>query len=211
MSNAAKWMSILTVVFGCGGTAAPHPAVGPANPTAQPPAPAEPKEWPALRSEAAASDAPAGLNQFGRLAGTWACTTEQRQPDGTWKAGPGTATWTWFYTLGGLAVQDIWEPVTGAVGTNLRVYDAAEDAWQIQWVTGALTKFQHITAKADGENIVMHSDAPAAGPIPAHASRTTFFDIAADKFEWKYEATKLGTDTNWTEFSRLHCSKRRTR
>ena len=161
--------------------------------------------WPALLASEPADGAPEGLAQFGRLVGTWECTSEQRQQDGSFAAGPNTASWTWFYTLGGKAVQDIWEPAQGAVGTNLRIYDAASDSWEIQWATGAVGHFERITAKADGDKVVMHGEVDATAALPAHRRRITFFDISADAFEWKYEATKPGGDSGWTEYSRLHC------
>lgn len=197
----------------CGGAQAGTPPV-PATqmepepaPVAQPPpAPPAPLAFRGLIAAEPADDAPAELAQFGRMVGVWSCTSEQIQQDGTFAPGTTTATWTWFYTLGGRAVQDIWE--TGAsVGTNLRVYDPETDSWEIQWVASSLVHFQLITARAVGDTVVMHGEAPAGGGFPAHARRITFFDITDDRFEWKYEATKSGTDTGWSEFSRLHCTK----
>jgi hypothetical protein len=202
-------------LVGCASTPTTATAVAPSDPSPTPaevPTPAavpeaKPFEFPGLITAEPATDAPAGLAQFGRLVGVWTCASEQVQPDGSFKPGASEATWTWFYTLSGHAVQDIWEPVGGAVGTNLRVYDPDNDTWEIQWVTGSLVHFQLITARAVDDTVVMHGDAPAAGGFPAHARRITFHGITEGSFDWKYEATKSGTDTGWSEFSRMHCTK----
>jgi len=193
---------------GCAASPAPAPAAP--SPVAAPPAAEAPSiSWPALAANEPAADAPAQLAQFGQLVGVWSCSSEQRGPDGTFTPGKNLATWSWFYTLGGRVVQDIWEPQTGPAGTNIRVYDAKSNTWRIQWTTGAMSDFQAITAQAVDDTIVMRTDSPAGGKFPAHTVRITFFDMTADKFEWKYEAGAPGTDGPWQEQSRLHCTKTR--
>ena len=50
-----------------------------------------------LVAEGPHPEAPDALNQYGQLVGHWQCTSENRQPDGSWKAGAGKATWSWYW------------------------------------------------------------------------------------------------------------------
>ena len=164
---------------------------------------------PGLMSFAPSPDAPAQVREeFGRLVGVWSCQSEARQPDGTFKAAPGPARWTFFYTLGGLAVGDLFEPpaTTGAAkGINLRVYDPDADHWVLAWTTPQLARFDHYTARLEGDALVMRGDVPAKGPFPDHSARITFDELRDDSFEWRYEATTPGADGPWQTFSRIHC------
>lgn len=150
---------------------------------------------------------PAVSRDFGRLVGTWACKSAQRQPDGSFKEQAEEATWTWFYTLDGRAVQDVWEDVKGGIGTNLRVYDPEQAKWHIAWATTGQRDLSQFTAVSAGADIVMTGEQPARGPFPAHQARVTFHDISATSFLWKYEASAPGGGTQRQEFSRLSCRR----
>lgn len=164
---------------------------------------------PGLMSLEPSADAPAQVREdFGRLVGAWSCQSEARQPDGTFKAAPGLARWTFFYTLGGLAVGDLFEPAatTGAAkGINLRVYDPEAERWVLAWTTPQLARFDHYTARREGEALVMRGDVAAKGQFPDHSARITFDELRDDSFEWRYEATTPGADGPWQTFSRIHC------
>lgn len=200
--------AITTAVLavGCGGA-----RTQPATVRCPEPAPAatatKPPAWSGLISARPAKTAPPELAQFGRLVGTWRCVVEWRQPDGTFARRDQPSTWTWFYSLGGRAIQDVFEPASGVVGTNLRIYNPETRAWEIRWVTGALTDFRTLTAKAVGDTMVLRGEAPATAKFGAHARKLTFFDITDDSFEWTYEATRSGTETGWQVYQRLHCTK----
>lgn len=208
------------LAFGCAPTGTAKP-IAPQPEVTEPAAPAAPEttapkqsmnpEILSLMMSDTPSEkaAPEVAAQFGRLLGAWACTSEQRQPDGTFKKIPGEAEWTWFYTLDGRAVQDIWQaiPGQGGVGTNLRVWDAESKVWHIAWATTSQRDISHFTAKYDGGNMVMTGEQPARGKFPAHSARITFHQIKADSFQWKYEATNPGGGTVWQEFSRLSCNR----
>lgn len=155
--------------------------------------------------------APEVAAQYGRLLGTWKCKSAQRQPDGTFKEGADEATWTWFYTLDGRAIQDLWQgPPSkgGGVGTNIRVWDPAAKVWNIAWAATSQPDISRFTARAaDNGDIVMTGEQPARKPFPAHQARVTFHDIEAASFLWRYEAGAPGGGGPWQEFSRLSCRR----
>lgn len=152
-------------------------------------------------------DAPEQVKQFGQLQGTWSCLGSGKQPDGSWKQGPAPATWTWYYVLDGYAVQDVWQPAQGPMGTNLRTYDAEEDKWQMVWATSSQARFDEFDATfADGK-IVMTGDRWARAAFPAHMSRITFHNISQQHFDWSSESSAAGDGENWTENVRLSCDR----
>lgn len=153
-------------------------------------------------------DAPAEVKQYGALEGTWQCESTNRQPDGSWQEVPGVATWSWYYVLNGHAVQDVWKPAaaSGSWGTNLRTFDAEKKQWNMVWVTQTQPEFDHYTATYSDGMIVMRGENPPRN-TPAHAARITFFNMTEQHFNWTYEGTAPGTDTGWTEFSRMSCSR----
>lgn len=208
------------LVVGCSAPAKPVTAPAPAAETgtaaaAAPAEAAEPPEpfyWPALIGEKPAKAAPPELAEFGRLVGVWSCVGERRQADGTFKGSGEASTWTWFYTLGGRAVQDIFEPAGGGpVGTNLRIYDPETKSWEIRWVTGALNYFERITAKARGDDIVMRGEVTRSKQFPPHARKITFSAITGESFDWTYEATKPGGDSGWQVAARMRCTRTSSR
>lgn len=169
-------------------------------------------DLPALASFEPGPDTPAPVReQFGQLVGTWSCSSEQRQPDGSFAAVGGQSRWTFFYTLGRQAIGDLFEPPGGSggpVGINLRVFDPERKLWVLAWTTPKLANYQHFEARAEGETLVMRGEIEANGPFPKHAAKITFFDMGPDRFEWRYDAAAPGSDGPWQEQSRLHCDSK---
>ena len=162
--------------------------------------------FPALfASEPADDAAPEVREQFGRLVGRWSCQGESVQPDGAFKETPGRSRWTFFYTLGGQAIGDIYEPPTGAVGINLRVYDPDKGTWTLAWTTPTLRRYEHFEARQEGETLVMRGDIAAKGAVPDHRAKIVFFEMAKGTFEWRYEGAKAGSDGPWQVISKMHC------
>ena len=211
-----RWASLGCAMVLCGCAASPATGAGsaeaPSAATVEATSPL-PHILSALIAAEPHPDAPAELRQYGQLVGTWSCKTSSRQQDGTWKDNPTEATWTWFYSLNGHAVQDVWQspPSTaggpGGIGTNLRVYDPEAKRWDIAWTTAAQRQFDRFTAVYQGGAIEMRGDLPARSPFPALSAKITFYSITDASFDWKYEGTALGSDTGWNEFSRIHCSR----
>ena len=89
--------------------------------------------------------APAEIEQFGQLVGTWNVEAEMRAQDGSWrKSAPGI--WVWKYSIDGFAVSDLWCQSADnlpAYMKNLgrdylltanRIYDVAGKKWQVAWM-----------------------------------------------------------------------------
>ncbi len=152
-------------------------------------------------------EAPKQVQQYGQLQGSWSCVGTNLQPDGTWQSSGPAATWSWYYVLDGYAVQDVWKPAAGAVGTNLRTYDAEADKWYMVWATSAQARFDEFEATFDDGNIVMTGDRWARGSIPQHAARITFHNISKQRFDWKYESSPPVDAKTWTEMFRLSCAR----
>lgn len=169
----------------------------------------------AVFSETPSPDAPEALSkQFGRFVGSWICKASSPQQDGSWKDNPGEPSWTWFYTLGGLAIQDVWlpapdSPASATPGTNLRIYDPEQDAWNVVWTTTGQKAFDNFTARWVDDRIVMNGERPARGGRQAHLARITFHAIEDHSFLWKYEFSPPGDGENWTEVARLACRRRK--
>ena len=151
-------------------------------------------------------------NKFGQLEGHWSCTSESRQADGTWAAGTGKGTWSWYYILEGYAVQDVWLPDRkanpgAAMGSNIRTYDVANARWDVVWTTQQAPAFERYKAAFRNGEIHMFAERPAGGGFPSHLMRITFHNFTADHFDWRYEASGLTDGKNWQEQSRLSCDR----
>lgn len=173
-----------------------------------PPATPQPDEF-SLTPNPEAPDAV--REEYGQFVGSWSCQGYNRQQDGSWQAGPGRATWNWYYVMDGFAVQDVWIPSAaspgGAVGINLRTYDAESGEWQMVWATGRQPDFDTFFARMQDGEIIMRGEIPARGQRRAHLSKITFHQIERDSFKWKYEFSPPGDGANWTEASRLECER----
>jgi len=130
------------------------------------------------------------IEQFGRYIGDWDIADQVLGQDGkTWSTGNG-ARWNFTCVGGGIAVQDFWMP-NGAdggpppgVGTNLRIYDAKTETWQIAWTATNSPGLGHISAKQDeGGNIVMHW----VNPVQSPPRRIIFFPPTAEGWDWVME------------------------
>lgn len=198
----------LVLVAACGGVAA---QTKPAPPTPTTHAAAPPSVATRLGDSLIASQrnphAPPQLQQFGQLAGTWSCHGEGLQKDGSFKKGPGS-TWTFFYTLNGYAVADIFKPgvANRPAGINLRIYDSKHNVWRMVWWVHPQTSYDQFQATyADGK-IVMTGDRPARSMFRAHRARITFHSMTPKSFEWRYEAAAPGS-TKFREVQRISCHR----
>jgi hypothetical protein len=159
-------------------------------------------------------DAPEELALFGRLAGAWDAEMSIIQDDGTFPETPTSALWTFRYILDGHAVQDHWtspapdDPVGDdprQFGTGLRVYNPAEDHWEMAWISTSQPFVTTFEAHPHGDGgIVMMGEHPTG-----HPSRTTFYEVKDDSFSWKLELQGLGEDPDaWIEVARIRAVRR---
>lgn len=163
---------------------------------------------PALIRATPHPDAPPALQQYGQLVGTWKCKGSSRKT-GAWQETPGESTWTWFYTLDGHAIEDVFEPSPesgGDVGINLRIYNPETEKWRMVWTTATQSFFDEFEAEYKDGEIVMQGERRARKAFPAHTGRITFHDITPDSFAWRYEAGSPAKD-QWVEVSRIQCRR----
>jgi hypothetical protein len=150
--------------------------------------------------------APAQLDAMASLIGEWAITTETRQQDGTWQASDG-AQWNFYFILDGHAIQDDWiahgapvgDPPMMQLGTNIRIYDTAEERWEMAWIANAARSLSIYMATNEPDGSVVMS---SYFGVP-NMRRITFFDMQADSFEWKLEFSNDEGET-WLEVFRIH-------
>ena len=143
--------------------------------------------------------------QFARLVGEWKITDYSLDQNGEWQQGPG-ADWNWYLILNGFAVQDDWisppladpEPEAGRqFGTNIRIYNPAENRWDLAWASNNGQQVDTFVAVADGDDVVM------TGIFGGRPSRITFFDITDTTFDWRLEFQNPEDET-WAEVYRIH-------
>ncbi len=157
-------------------------------------------------------DAPAEVDQFGRLVGSWDCKGANRQQDGSWKESPGIERWDWFYILDGYAIQDVWRPdieanPNASQGTNLRSFNSETGFWEVIWTTQKRAHIEHYRAAASGDDINIYAERPASPNFPRHLMRITFHNISDDHFDWRYESSGLTDGQDWTAVARLSCDR----
>lgn len=165
-----------------------------------------------IRAPGPAADGSPELAQFGQFVGTWKCRSYARVRDGSWQPNDWENTWTWHWILEGQAIQDVWEvpadaPRGRSLGTNLRIFDPESGVWRMAWTTTATRQFDLYEATQVEDDLVMTGEIPARGPRPPHTARIIFHDIAADSFQWRYEASLQGADGPWSEQARLGCRR----
>lgn len=160
-------------------------------------------------------DAPPETAQFGRLAGIWDVDMKIRQDDGSWPEKGFPAEWRFRYTLDGWAIQDDWlapppdrpleEGGRRQLGTNLRIYDPTAKHWDVAWISNTQQQLSTFEAEAEGDDGIVMTGLHASGK----PSRTTFFDMTDDSFEWRLELQGLGDDPEaWAEVARIHAERR---
>lgn len=188
-------LSAAVLLAGCVET-----TVKPAAVSFDEPQDAEPVDDSALYGQRAADAAPE-LEQFGRLAGRWDCRVEERSRELDWLPRSGSVVWTWFYTLGGYAVQDVWSPEAGSgrpFGTNLRIFDAERGAWKSVWTGSDRTDFEYWQGAEAGGEIVMQTG--RQGP----RARIVFSSMTANTFDWRFERV---IDRSWEGVLRASCTR----
>ena len=152
------------------------------------------------------ADAPPEIAQFGRFAGRWKCGVNERRSDGSWRTRPDNVIWTFFYTLNGLAVQDIWSPEDQAqhsegIATNLRLYNATTRTWNVSWTNTAQASFELWSGSRINDEMVLTSIRERR-PV-----KIRFFNILPRQFQWTYEAATSAAGTEFVPVRQLLCQR----
>ncbi len=153
---------------------------------------------------AAHPDAPSEIAEFGRFAGRWKCGVNERRSDGSWRTRPDKVIWTFFYTLNGLAVQDIWSPEDNSgfsegIATNLRVFNVATRTWNVSWMNTSEASFELWSGGRFNDELMLTSVRDKR-PV-----KIRFFNILPRQFQWSYEAATSSTGNEFAPVMQLLC------
>ncbi|MFK8028859.1 MAG: hypothetical protein AB8G18_01350 [Gammaproteobacteria bacterium] len=154
-----------------------------------------------------AAGAPRQIVEFGRLAGRWRCGVNERRSDGSWRTRPDGVIWTFFYTLNGLAVQDIWtsedqsQVAEEGIATSLRIFNSATQTWQSSWTNTQQATFELWSGgNVDGEMVL--TSVRDQRPV-----KIRFFNILKQQFQWTYEAATNVAGTEFVPVMQLLCQR----
>ncbi len=151
--------------------------------------------------------APEQTAQFGQLVGEWRIRDFGRDSEGNWQEGNG-ADWNFYWILDGTAIQDDWispgldskaPPQGRQYGTNIRIYNPAENRWEMAWMANTGAKVDTFTAVMEDGALVMRGD---YGGKP---TRISFHDIGQTQFSWKMEQQD---GSAWQEVYRIEATRK---
>jgi len=139
-----------------------------------------------------------GLMLFGRFIGSWDIDATYWDHDGN-VIGERRGEWHFGWVLQGRAIQDvlIGPPIaellrTGEVareyGSSFRLYDPKTNTWRVTWFAPVSGTIVDLTARGDGDCIVLEGVEPSG-----MLDRWIFSDITPDAFVWTgYESKDEG-------------------
>jgi hypothetical protein len=143
---------------------------------------------------------PNRMHLFGQLVGSW--RAECRFLDeGTAAWSEFTYDWTFAYTLGGRAVQDVLVAPSAAdptvpetKGTTVRVYDPVLGAWRVNWFGAVGNDFCTLVATGHRDGIRQDGTQTDGRPI-----RWNFSEITSESFQWEGWVSDDEGATWWLE------------
>lgn len=90
-------------------------------------------------------------------------------------------------------------------GTTIRVYDAQEDVWRVNWMGVLNHNYTRFLARVIGTEIIMEADVEEGDPL-----QWVFHDITDNGFHWRAQTSADGGQT-WTVVQRMTAVRRGTR
>lgn len=140
--------------------------------------------------------------QFGRYVGDWKIDDWTLEQDGSsWTAGEG-ARWKFVCVGDGIAIQDYWMKGGEVIGTNLRVYNAETESWDIDWISKKEGILKRIRAEQQEDGrIIMRYVTPETGPL----RRITFFPPDNTGWDWQLEMS-FDQGDSWRKVYRMRAS-----
>jgi hypothetical protein len=129
------------------------------------------------------------LMTFGRFVGDWDVEGTLIAPDGSRSEHRGE--WLFGWVLEGRAVQDVLisPPRAGRpagtasaeYGSSLRFYDAAEERWEVTWMTPVDGRVERLRGGRAGDDIVLEGTSSNGRDL----LRWSFEEVAEDAFVWR--------------------------
>ena len=130
-------------------------------------------------------EAPEQIKDYASIIGASKCTSENRNPDGSWNA-PVNMTWTWRYILNGMGVQDETLKADGKHSGSIRQFIADSTKWYVHYYSSGSPTTQLSTwegVKTEENKIVLYKDQKAPNGTEGY-SRLTFYDINESGYKW---------------------------
>ncbi|MEM7349524.1 MAG: hypothetical protein AAF657_01875 [Acidobacteriota bacterium] len=157
-------------------------------------------------------EAPAELAEFAFLIGQWGCHVKYMNAD--WKTySEGDGTWTAYYMLDGLAIQDDFRGAfaPGYIATTFRAYNVHQGRWNGYWLDGLRGVWsQPLVEHEVDEGIALRTRTKARDPQGEPAEvllQYHFYDIQERSFRWRQKAS-LDEGKTWIEKTMLIDCKR---
>lgn len=131
-------------------------------------------------------EAPSELADFDPLIGLSECSSEIRNPDGSWNP-PITMHWKWKYVMNGNAVQDETLSENGIHAGSIRQFNADSSAWYVHFYSSNSSPSTLPSWKGGkkGDNsIILYRPQVAPNGMEGFY-KINFIDITEESFEWR--------------------------
>lgn len=142
--------------------------------------------------------------------GTWLAKGISRSTtDGQWKADTTTSTWTWYRILKDNAIQDDWYANTtpdkleeaNSMGTNIRIFNEAENKWYMGWIDTFNYKLLSFTAMEENGVLTMEGLNAQGRPI-----RNLFSNVTENSFDW-VQQWSFDEGATWVDVAKIWCTR----
>lgn len=130
-------------------------------------------------------EASAETADFAALIGECECTSQNRNPDGTWNDEIDMI-WRWKYIMNGMAVQDETLKADSIHSGSIRQFNEESKKWFVHYysTSGAANPLPSWEgSKTEDGNIVLYREQKAPNGSEGFY-RLTFYDISEEGFEW---------------------------
>lgn len=153
-------------------------------------------------------DAPKQTADYKDLIGDCNCTSQRKNPDGTWGE-PIDMIWRWKYIMNGKAVQDeTFKPEGTPSGGSIRQFSKDSMRWYVHYYSSnaPIPKLPTWEGNKNREGkIVLYKEQKAPNGLDGF-SRLTFFDIDKKGYKWIGEWVDT-TETVVFPFWKIVCTR----
>ena len=133
-------------------------------------------------------DAPAELADFDPLIGLSECSSELRNPDGSWNE-PNTMFWRWKYIMNGMGVQDETLQEGRFSAGSIRQFNADSAAWYVHYYSSnspISTLPSWKGGKTEEGDIILYNKQTAPNGMDGFY-KINFLNITEESFYWQGE------------------------
>ena len=133
-------------------------------------------------------DAPSQLADFDQIIGLSQCTSELRNPDGSWSE-PNTLQWKWKYIMNGMGVQDETLQEGRFSAGSIRQFNSDSSAWFVHYYSSnaaVSTLPSWKGGKQENGDIILYREQTAPNGMQGYY-KINFLNIDDDSFYWQGE------------------------